>query len=388
MARASRNYQSFFLNGRYIRHASLNQAVDQACRERVTIGHYPICVLYITMPGEWADVNVHPNKLDVRFREEERVTKAVFDAISAAFPAQSTFAEVPPEMTLARDKQPQELPKPTLSVTETEAASAADDPPSFSQVVQSYFSTMPEPPARSSVRESSSILSPRQAPDIPFAPYPEDSGGGESIAPLPENVINPPPEEKESLYFRLIGVAFSTYLILEMEGRLWFIDQHAAHERIMYERLMRALNEGEGSQQLLTADLVPLTPAQADQLLTYQKELREAGFEVELMGHDAAQLRAVPMVLGEPQARAAFLDVLEHLGELRPIATRQKRRDAILQMACKKAIKAGDALSHAEIEELLREMKENDAPPTCPHGRPLVVALTRLELEKRFKRVQ
>lgn len=396
-ARSTRNQQSFFLNGRYIRHQALSQAMEQACRERVTIGHYPVCVLHLRMPGEWADVNVHPNKLDVRFRDEQRVAQVLYDAVQSAFPAKSTFEERTPEMLLGKAEPRSEIPAPEVAVTEISPPPTdgqptdRDNAPSFSEVVQSYFASMPEPAQRSRVKEGTAPFAAGRHPEIPFTDYPKEPSEQPPPVILEQSSLEAPPEEDASatpLYFRLIGVVFSTYLILEMEGRLWFIDQHAAHERILYERLMRALEEGQGSQQLLTPDLVPLTPTQADQILTYQKELRESGFEVELMGHDAAQLRAVPMVLGEPQARLAFLDVLEHLGELRPIATRQKRRDAILQMACKKAIKAGDNLSHEEIEQLLREMKGNDAPPTCPHGRPLVVALTRRELEKRFKRVQ
>ena len=187
--------------------------------------------------------------------------------------------------------------------------------------------------------------------------------------------------------YRLLGVAFDTYIMLQNDRQLIFIDQHAAHERILYEKLMREIDCGTGSQMLLTPQVVQLTPQECAKVEAYAEEIRAAGFDIEPFGDNAYTIRAVPNVLGVPQSRAAFLDVVDHLGELRVLATQQKRRDAILQMACKKAIKGGDRLSFEEIRPLLRDMLATGAPPTCPHGRPLAVVLTRSELEKRFRRI-
>ena len=138
---------------------------------------------------------------------------------------------------------------------------------------------------------------------------------------------------------------------------------------------------------LMVAQVVQVTPQDAAKIETYAEEIKAAGFEIEPFGDNAYQIRAVPNVLGVPQSRSAFLEMVDHLGELRVLSTQQKRRDAILQMACKKAIKGGDRLSMEEIEPLLADMLATGAPPTCPHGRPLVVTLTRSELEKRFRRI-
>ena len=185
----------------------------------------------------------------------------------------------------------------------------------------------------------------------------------------------------------MIGVAFDTYVIVQQENELLLIDQHAAHERILFERMMKSLDQGEGSQQLLVAQIVRVTPQEHERLESYRREIEAAGFEIEPFGEDAYQIRAVPMVLGQPQARAMFVELLDRLGELRVLATQERRREAILQMACKRAVKGGDTLSETEIASLIGQMREMDAPPTCPHGRPLVVRLTRGELEKRFKRI-
>ncbi|MFQ9446645.1 MAG: hypothetical protein ACLR4A_04110 [Christensenellales bacterium] len=187
--------------------------------------------------------------------------------------------------------------------------------------------------------------------------------------------------------YSMVGVAFDTYIILQNQKQLIMIDQHAAHERILYEKLMREIDAGVGSQLLMVAQVVHVTPQDAVKIEAYREDIQAAGFDIEPIGDDAYQIRAVPNVLGVPQTKSAFLDMVDRLGELRVLSTAQKRRDAILQMACKKAVKGGDKLTMEEIKPLLVDMLRTNAPPTCPHGRPLVVVLERTEIEKRFKRI-
>ena len=137
----------------------------------------------------------------------------------------------------------------------------------------------------------------------------------------------------------------------------------------------------------MVAQVVEVTPQDAAKIETYAEEIKAAGFDIEPFGDHAYQIRAVPNVLGIPQSKSAFLEMVDRLGELRVLSTRQKRRDAILQMACKKAIKGGDKLTMEEIRPLLADVVSSSAPPTCPHGRPLVVTLSRSEIEKRFRRI-
>ena len=187
--------------------------------------------------------------------------------------------------------------------------------------------------------------------------------------------------------YSMVGVAFDTYIILQNQKQLILIDQHAAHERILYEKMMREIDAGTGSQVLMVAQVVHVTPQDAVKIEAYREDIRAAGFDIEPFGDDAYQIRAVPNVLGIPQTKSAFLDMVDRLGELRVLSTAQKRRDAILQMACKKAVKGGDKLTMEEIKPLLADMLRTNAPPTCPHGRPLVVVLERTEIEKRFRRI-
>ena len=442
-ARSNRARQTYIVNGRTIRSALLTQALEDACRERVTVGHYPICVLSIDMPNALVDVNVHPNKLEVRFSNENLIYQSVKGAVLDSFTvsplasAPSVFADngnaqqnapavrvidtdTPEGIEQARRENtaPQEekpLEKPPVQAHIVPVRTAKPDEPDkpvsrpspvqqadFSSFVTKYFggATLRESviPAREAPRQEQPALevAPKTAHDEAQKPVPPD----ELVAgPVPEKAETPQAEQQalpvEAAHsepnplegYRMVGVAFDTYIILQNEKQLLFIDQHAAHERILYEKLMREIDSGAGSQVLMVAQVVHVTPQDRAKIEQYAEEIAAAGFDIEPFGDDAYQIRAVPNVLGVPQSREAFLDMVDHLGELRVLSTHQKRRDAILQMACKKAIKGGDRLSMEEIEPLLADMLATGAPPTCPHGRPLVVTLTRSELEKRFRRI-
>ena len=172
-----------------------------------------------------------------------------------------------------------------------------------------------------------------------------------------------------------------------VEDTLLLIDQHAAHERLRYEMYMKQLEEGAASQQLLTPLVIRLSDREMALIRDNLDALSEAGYAVEPFGEHDIQVRAVPYILGKAEIRPLFLDVINSLTRLKS-ATLDARRAEIMQMACKSAVKGGDALSDSEIRALIREMLETGAPPTCPHGRPVVKALSRRDLEKMFKRIQ
>ena len=491
LARANRTRQTFIVNGRTIRSPLLTQALEEGCRERVTISHYPTCVLNIHMPVAMVDVNVHPNKLEVRFSDERLVFQAVSGAVKDSF-APSPL-ENAPQLTLSGEEQGEktrlQAPVPGLvrmidtqtaeglaqaktlaaeresapqeaeaeqsapaihSAPERgerphgQAASTQESAPSsellqreqpsaaqhaaFTSFVTQYFGgaalresavpaqgqepiafakfTAPEKDGQKGEKQGNETCAasaaPRQESAVPKNERKQASARQEGAAaqtepdahasePAQQRMAEVAPAEDgpcDALAgYRLLGVAFDTYIMLQNDRQIIFIDQHAAHERILYEKLMREIDRGTGSQLLLTPQVVQMTPQECARVEAYAEEIRAAGFDIEPFGDNAYTLRAVPNVLGVPQSRAAFLDVVDHLGELRVLATQQKRRDAILQMACKKAVKGGDKLSLEEIRPLLRDMIATGALPTCPHGRPLAVVLTRSELERRFRRI-
>lgn len=436
-ARSNRARQTFVVNGRTIRSQVLTQALEDGCRERVTIGHYPICVLNIDMPTNTVDVNVHPNKLEVRFSDEHLVYENVCGAVADSFsvsplksaPHMTLMREVPqttfnPSVVQVIDTQTESGIEQAREQTKTEARQPVIktiniqiNPPKQEESVQQQTETDKPTPQQqadftsfvtqyfggAALRES--VVPGRQEPlgfaklNDRLAEQSETAGEAEAIETQraekkPEAVQQEllPKQEANTLGdelsgYSMVGVAFDTYIILQNQKQLIMIDQHAAHERILYEKLMREIDAGVGSQLLMVAQVVHVTPQDAVKIEAYREDIQAAGFDIEPFGDDAYQIRAVPNVLGVPQTKSAFLDMVDRLGELRVLSTAQKRRDAILQMACKKAVKGGDKLTMEEIKPLLVDMLRTNAPPTCPHGRPLVVVLERTEIEKRFKRI-
>ena len=436
-ARSNRARQTFIVNGRTIRSQVLTQALEDGCRERVTIGHYPICVLNIDMPTNMVDVNVHPNKLEVRFSDEHLVYENVCGAVADSFSVSPLKSA--PHMTLTREVPQTTLNPSVVQVIDTQTESGIEqareqtktearqpviktiniqiNPPKQEESVQQQTETDKPTPQQqtdftsfvtqyfggAALREN--VVPGRQEPlgfaklNDRLAEQSETAGKAEAIETQraekkPEAVQQEllPKQEANTLGdelsgYSMVGVAFDTYIILQNQKQLIMIDQHAAHERILYEKLMREIDAGVGSQLLMVAQVVHVTPQDAVKIEAYREDIQAAGFDIEPFGDDAYQIRAVPNVLGVPQTKSAFLDMVDRLGELRVLSTAQKRRDAILQMACKKAVKGGDKLTMEEIKPLLVDMLRTNAPPTCPHGRPLVVVLERTEIEKRFKRI-
>lgn len=436
-ARSNRARQTFIVNGRTIRSQVLTQALEDGCRERVTIGHYPICVLNIDMPTNTVDVNVHPNKLEVRFSDEHLVYENVCGAVADSFSVSPLKSA--PHMTLTREVPQTTLNPSVVQVIDTQTESGIEqareqtktearqpviktiniqiNPPKQEESVQQQTETDKPTPQQqadftsfvtqyfggAALRES--VVPGRQEPlgfaklNDRLAEQSETAGEAEAIETqraekkpevvqqelLPKQEANTLGDELSG--YSMVGVAFDTYIILQSQKQLIMIDQHAAHERILYEKLMREIDAGVGSQLLMVAQVVHVTPQDAVKIEAYREDIQAAGFDIEPFGDDAYQIRAVPNVLGVPQTKSAFLDMVDRLGELRVLSTAQKRRDAILQMACKKAVKGGDKLTMEEIKPLLVDMLRTNAPPTCPHGRPLVVVLERTEIEKRFKRI-
>jgi len=454
-ARSNRARQTFIVNGRTIRSPLLTQALEDGCRERVTVGHYPVCVLNIQMPVGMVDVNVHPNKLEVRFSDENLIYQSVKGAILDSFTVSPLDSA--PKMTLVKESPAQTVVS-SVRVIDTETSKGIEEarqetlsvpapssctkpevkvnvisvPPAksaepivaavpqeersrptptqqaaFSSFVTQYFggASQRESTLRESVIPGRLQHSSVQATPAPQKTEPETAAPSiaesytTSVGKAPKESSPDPVQEsllddssKENLGpalegYRMLGVAFDTYIILQNDKQLLLIDQHAAHERILYEKLMREIDAGTGSQMLMVAQVVHVTPQDAAKIETYSEEIKAAGFDIEPFGDHTYQIRAVPNVLGVPQSRSAFLDMVDHLGELRVLSTQQKRRDAILQMACKKAIKGGDRLTMEEIKPLLADMLASHAPPTCPHGRPLIITLSRSEIEKRFRRI-
>ena len=450
LAKATRAHQLFFINGRSVRCPMLTKVLEQVCRSRVTIGMYPMCVLNLVIPAGAVDVNVHPNKLEVRFRDEEMMRGACERLLNTAFAGERVLQmdrETAPQRSVERRAELRELPL-TDATKATEAPKPAPEAPKPAEAPQMPTSKasagapksetnakqepakepVPKPEqtrmelrtdARPGVlRERAYPLDDREIrtvtlPQRPLSANPAPAKREEAPQPASQNlsandahtarpdklyVIDgqsvaaqnasrtqaPAPEE---LPFRIIGVAFRTYILVECGETLLLIDQHAAHERLQYEKLMARASEGTASQQLLAPIVIHLSAREMAVISDNLSLLAEAGYEVEPFGELDIRVRAVPFVMGKAEVRPLFLEMIQSLNQLKA-ATVDARRSEIMQMACKSAVKAGDSLSDSEIATLIADMQRTGAPPTCPHGRPVVKTLTKRDLEKMFKRIQ
>ncbi|MDR0929258.1 MAG: DNA mismatch repair endonuclease MutL [Oscillospiraceae bacterium] len=361
-ARSNRNLQTFLLNGRYVRNAFLSQGLEEGCRERVMISKYPICALHLTMPFEAVDVNVHPNKLEVRFQDERMMMEGLARVVRSAFEVEPLKAAQPLPLPKEAPKEPIEAIKPT----EMPAIYETDRP---------------------SVRLRDAAVAPVIKTDRPSVWNVEAAQTQQMPMPLPEVPTTTTPETPAVSPLRVVCVAWYEYIFAEQDDTLYIIDQHAAHERILYERFQQAMATEAISQQLMVPQVVQLTHREHAALLGALDDLREAGFDLEDFGDRSIRVRAVPLILDAPQVKACLGDLAESLLEYRALPSQEQRRDRLVKLACRKAVKAGDPLPQAAIEGLLEEMRSTGAPPTCPHGRPLVIRIDKSELDKRFRRI-
>ena len=426
LAKATRAHQLFFINGRSVRCPLLTRALEEVCRSRVTIGMYPMCVLNLTIPHTGVDVNVHPNKLEVRFRDAEMVRSACERLLATAFEGEKVLEikkltteapriekkvemrEIPlpvsekkPEMRVIQPaaEKKVEIREITLPIAkETGKPVSVDTPapekkPEKPQQMQLDFrmpansgvlredmaSAIPEPLIVHRFGAEATAKSEAKEKDIPSTAAKAPEKEVEKIeAKQPE--IDVPP-------FSVIGVAFNTYILVETGDSLLMIDQHAAHERLQYEKYMALAEAGAASQQLLTPLVIHVSAKEMALIEENKASLNEAGYDVEPFGDSDIQVRAVPFIMGKAEIRPLFMETLQSLGKLKAAAI-DARRASIMQMACKSAVKAGDRLTDSEISALIADMLKTGAPPTCPHGRPVAKVLSKREIEKMFKRIQ
>ena len=461
LARSSRAHQMFFINGRSVRCALLTKALEEVCRSRVTIGMYPMCALNIVIPPTSVDVNVHPNKLEVRFRDEIQMRMAAERLLATAFEGEKVLQlnpdadsmrsvdrvstvskivtpedeKIPASVAVVRSDglqeekaAPEAAAKVPMSEKQAETQTSPETHPEKTPMqekadvaVKTAVSYRPENPAPMAsvvraepAREKASSDKNEQMQlfrqdlnaeiqrigrrtdgvlrestvNIPVNPIQTDAAKAQSTTPLVKPAaVKEETKAQDDLPYRVIGVFAKTYILVEANDSLLLIDQHAAHERLQYEKFMAQLEAGSGSQQLLTPIIVHLSAREMALIQDNMEVLEEAGYAVEPFGEMDIQVRAVPYVMGRSDLKPAFMDLINSLNRLRN-ATIDARRAEVIQMACKSAIKAGDPLSDSEVHALIQQMLSTGAPPTCPHGRPVMKSIPKRELEKMFKRIQ
>ncbi len=244
---------------------------------------------------------------------------------------------------------------------------------------------MPKPsvPAAGTVSEN---MAPA-AKDVPAKEEAPVKSVGASAKPEKAEQLEMPETVVPKAQYRVIGTLFNTYILLEYGDNFLMIDQHAAHERLNFEKYRAMLDDGIAAQQLLAPYIIHVSRREADVLLSSKELLSEAGYEIDAFGASDIQVRAVPFVMGQSDMRMLFTELIDELDHLKT-AEREKRMAGIIQASCKHAVKAGDRLTDLEIRSLLEQMTTSGAPPTCPHGRPVLRVMSKYEIERMFKRVQ
>ena len=391
-ARPSRNLQTFFVNGRPVKSQIMLAALEEAYRNQIMVGKFPACVLHLALPANAVDVNVHPAKTEVKFLSE----KAVFDCIHYGVLGALNQTPDRPQVQFKPQSPPAEAVKPagngpapkkdnffrTMTAEEYKAFSAAlSEAPQPKKEAAMATAAKIEQPANIPLREY--VMLPQVTPAPAPAPVPPRQEPP-TPQPEPENaqIALPMPEE---ITWRVAGELFQSYILVEQGEEAFLIDKHAAHERILFEKL-KANQERISAQALLAPIPVRLSPAAAAELLSNRELLEELGFEIDEFGENTVLLRQVPMDLN-PDSAAEALDAMA--ADL--LAGRRESKDTVRDeilhtVACKAAIKAGWKNDPIELQALAKQVMENDDLKYCPHGRPICISLSKKQLEKQFKR--
>lgn len=396
--RGNRAMQFFFVNGRAIRSAALQAALEQAYKNTLLVGRFPACVLFVELNAGAVDVNVHPTKSEVKFSGEKKVFDAVYYSVLNAVRGEEKTLRMDLSAGTKKTLEPSHPAVPVRSSAPSEAGNAPVHAPVHTPVhVPSAppvrRDSVPEEPFVETVRSLRSPASNYDGapirrehtapPSAPVRPAPE---------PMPEPTPTPEPEQAslfppaaektEASGVRLVGEVMKTYIIAETGDTMLLIDKHAAHERMNFDRL-KAAGRTIMSQQLLVSQ--PWHPAREDlEALEENRALmEELGFEIDAAGEEDLLIRGVPDTLDPAQAIPALEEICEKLRRGR----RDLMRDEILQtISCKAAIKAGWDTDPAELRVLAEKVASGEI-RYCPHGRPVAVALTRRDLDKQFKRI-
>ena len=403
-ARPSRSLQTFFVNDRPVKSRLLIQALEEAYRNQIMVGKFPACVLHLTIPPANVDVNVHPAKTEVKFLSE----KAVFDCVHYGVLGALNKTPDRPQVQLKTPPAPVVQPATPQSAAQTAPLKGepqkkqdffrtmtAEEYKNFSTAVSNAPKVAPavarpviqamnaERPAAPAVKQT--VLPPVQTymPPPPPVPAPKPAP-----APVQEQITLPIQEElpmPKEIPWRMVGELYRSYILVEQGDEAFLIDKHAAHERILFEKL-RANPQDITSQSLLSPIPVRLRADAAAQLLAKQGLLEELGFEIEEFGENTVLVRRVPMDLGEVQVADTLMQMADDLLSGRNADTDTVRDELLHTMACKAAIKAGWKTDDRELMALVKEVMSRDELKYCPHGRPICITLSKKMLEKQFKR--
>lgn len=402
LSRGNRNYENLFINGRFVKNDTVSQAVEDAYKTRLMVGKFPVFVLNLSLSADMVDVNVHPAKLEVRFRDDDVIYDFIYNAVLEALSKlvlipEADWSSKPsaqvkqlmegaPKPPYVPDKAVQQIINEEVIASKHEPVKYNESKPTDANIEdlqKLYKSRM----LSDEVHGGKNIL--KEKP-LSYLPQEEIE---QNIMPAVKSEEEHVKEEqkKESFFknYKITGQIFSTYWIVEQGTSIYLIDQHAAHERILFEEISNKFKKGEIVAQRLIQPLVVNLSEREKQLLIDNKELIEKfGFEIEDFGGISYAIRSVPYIFKNPESIGFFTDILDTLDNCTVSNVYDTQIHAIATIACKAAVKANDKLSIQEAVSMIEKLLKLDNPFSCPHGRPTIIELTKYELEKKFKRIQ
>lgn len=349
-SRGNRDHETFFINGRYIKSTLISKSVEDAYRPYVMNHKYPFTVLNITMDGSLVDVNVHPSKMEIRIKNQEDFYDFLFRAVKEALQEKENIPQI------------REFHKPVINISTSNS-----EPFSFEKKDIEPF-------------ETKRIELIKETPSYNEFPV-------QQIEMFQDHFL----DSKSVSRHRIIGEIFDTYWLVEFDEKLFIIDQHAAHEKVLYERVMKSLTDRtHTSQRLVIPMIVSLTMTEEDLLLKVMSQFQKIGYEIENFGGNEYVIRAIPDNLFSINTKELFLSILDNLAEdfkKNQVVENPFVLEKIASLSCKAAVKGNMKLTPMEVDRLINELLTLDNPYHCPHGRPTIISMSHQELSKKFKRI-
>lgn len=406
ISRGNRNFENYFINGRYVKSTIIAKAIEEGYKTFMMQHRYPFTVLCFSMDGDMLDVNVHPTKMELRFSDNARIYQMVYETVKAAL----THRELIPQVSVSSSKEEVKAEEESVKAKES-AQKKVSYPEPFEKIrrdllAESKSPYQPKYPQKV-IKPSASVMksSDRTVPDLrqtaAVSPISQTAVTQETPQQEPaKQTMSQPKFEQQTLFeekllsrksvpeHRLIGQLFDTYWLIQFRDNLYIIDQHAAHEKVMYERLTTSLKTKEFTSQQISPPMILTLSMQEEELLKkYMDIFRQVGFEIEPFGGREYSICAVPDNLFGFTEKSLFIDMLDSLSDTTGKPSADFLNEKLATMACKSAVKGNNRLSVSEANALIQELLGLENPYNCPHGRPTIISMSKYELEKKFKRI-
>lgn len=394
IARGNRNFENYYINGRYVKSKLLMKAIEEAYKPYMMQHKYPFVCLQYDIHGEDVDVNVHPTKMEVRFQNQSAVYNATYDLITEALAGK----EIIPEVSLTSKptvapKQTQPKEKKILVPEPFEKNRIAEEKAVYAPVGLRPASAEPKTENKTTPISISKPVKPKESDmqakpkEQKQEPFPQEKSEVVKIEQM-ELFDNRLLSKEARVHHRIIGQLFDTYWLVEYDNKFYIIDQHAAHEKVLYERFLKEFAQKEIISQMVSPpSLVSLNLQESNLLKANLEIFREFGFEISEFGGKEYSIHAVPANIYGVSVQELFIQILDSLDQEHISKTPDILVERIATAACKSAVKGNNRLSVKEADALIDELLSLENPYNCPHGRPTIISMTKYELEKKFKRI-